>query len=79
MHIGIHVKILIAHRIEHAQWFLGGCRIVEIHQRLAIDLSRENREIRPYLIQIVHYFFLVFMWTFSQVTVPSFLQWTRTR
>ena len=40
MHIGIYIEILVAHGIEHAQWLLRGCRIIQIHQWLIIDLSR---------------------------------------
>ena len=54
MHIGIHIDILIPHRIQHTQRFLRCCSIVEIYQRLLINLSQQNGEILPYLIDIVH-------------------------
>ena len=54
MHIGINVKILVAHSIEHTQGFLCGCRIVQINQWLTIHLTAQYREIFSYLIDIVH-------------------------
>ena len=53
VHIGIHIEILVAHGIEHAKWFLRGGGIVEIHQRFAIYLAVQYREVFPYLIDIV--------------------------
>ena len=60
MHIGIHIEILIAHRIQHTQRLLRRRSIVEIHQRFLINLPRQNGEILPYLIDIVHIHFLPF-------------------
>ena len=54
VHIRIHVEILIAHSVEHAERFLRGGRIIQIHQRLTIHFASQNREILPYLIDIVH-------------------------
>ena len=39
MHIGIHIEVLVAHRIEHTQRLLRSSSIVEIDQWLTIDLS----------------------------------------
>ena len=50
MHVGIHVEILVAHSVEHHQWFLCGSRIIQINQRLFIYLATQNREIFAYLI-----------------------------
>ena len=61
MHIGIHVEILVAHRIEHTERFLRRCRIVEIYQWFVIDLARQNGEIFPNLIKIVHLDFSVYL------------------
>ena len=54
VHIRIHVEILIAHSIQDTHGFLRGSRIIKIHQRLTIHFASENREILPYLIDIVH-------------------------
>ena len=54
MHIGIHIEVLIPHGVEHHERLLRGGRIVEIDQRFAIDLARQNREIGPYLFYIEH-------------------------
>ena len=61
MHIGIHVEILLAHRIEHAERLLRRSRIVEIYQWFVIDLARQNGEIFPNLIIIVHLDFSVYL------------------
>ena len=60
MHVGIHVQILVAHGVEHAQRLLRRRRIIQIHQRLALHLARQNRKILPYLVDVVHVFFLNF-------------------
>ena len=54
MHIGIHIEILIAHRIEHTQRLLRGSRVVEIHQRFSINLTSQYREILTYFVDVVH-------------------------
>ena len=54
VNVGIHVEILVAHGIEHAQWFLCGCCIVKIDQGPAIHLTAENGEVVAYLSNIVH-------------------------
>ncbi len=41
MHIGIDVEVFLTHGIEHTQRLLCGGRVVEIHQRLAIDRAGE--------------------------------------
>ena len=54
MHIGIHIEIFVAHGIKHHKRFLGGSRIIQIHQRLLIYLAPQDREIFTYFIYIVH-------------------------
>ena len=54
VHIGIHVKILVAHGVEHAKRLLCGCGIIEIYQRLIVNGTAENGKVGPYFIDIVH-------------------------
>ena len=56
MHVGIHIEILVPHGIEHHEWFLSGSRVVKINQRLLVNLARQDREIFPDFIDIVHIF-----------------------
>ena len=39
MYIGIHVQVFVPHRIQHHQRLLRRCRIVQIHQWLAVNLT----------------------------------------
>ena len=57
MHIGIGVEIFIVHCLKHTQWFLCGCRIVEIDERTVVDSAGEYGEIGANLIYIVHILF----------------------
>ena len=54
VHIGIHIIIFVNQRLYHLPRFLCRCPIIEINERFAVNLSRKNREIFPYLIYIVH-------------------------
>ena len=54
MHVGIHIQIFIPHGIEHHERLLRSGRIVEIHQRLLINLPRKNGEVFAYFVDIVH-------------------------
>ena len=45
MDIGIVLVHRLAHALEHRLGLLGGSRIVEIDQRLAVDLARQDREV----------------------------------
>ena len=73
MHIGIHIEILNAHGIEHAERFLGGGGIIEINQRFVIYRSRQYREILPYLLYIKHTLFNVL---FTQLTSLALAQFS---
>ena len=50
MHIGIHVQIFFAHRIEHAERLLRCCRIIKINQRLIIYFPRQDGKVFTNLI-----------------------------
>ena len=54
MYICIDIEILVTHGIEHTQGFLGSGAIVEIDQRFAIYLSRQDGEVLSYIIYIIH-------------------------
>ena len=58
MHIRIHIQILVTHGIEHTQRLLGGGSIIEIHQWLAIHLTRQNGKVLANLIYIITQFHL---------------------
>ncbi len=49
VHPAVHIRIVrtveAIHRLEHAERFLGGGRIVEIDQRLAVHLPAEGRKL----------------------------------
>src|SRR6202171_3515296 len=47
MHIGVFGFVGFAHALEHGIRLLRGCCVVEINQRLAIDLHGQRREIFP--------------------------------
>ena len=47
MYIGVFVLIGVDHALDHLPGLLGRGGIVEIDQRLAVDLRREDREIGP--------------------------------
>jgi hypothetical protein len=52
MNIGIFAAGEVAHRIQHHGRFLGAGAGIQIHQPLAIDLARQDREILPGLFGI---------------------------
>ena len=54
MYIGIHVQIFVAHGIEHTQRLLRCGGVVEVDQRSAIDLARQNGEVLTDGMGIVH-------------------------
>ena len=47
MHIGVCCSVVLAHRIDDDLWLLGGRRVVEIGERLAVDRLVERRKILP--------------------------------
>ncbi len=49
---GIFVAVCLAHRIDDGLRLLRGGGVVEIDERLAIDLAGEDREIRPDLLDV---------------------------
>ena len=48
MHVGVVVGVVVRDRVNHAARLLRRRRIVEIDQRLAVNLPGENREVRPH-------------------------------
>ncbi len=51
--VGVFLRIGLLDAVEDGARLLRGGRIVEIDQRLAIDLLRQDREIRPRLLDVV--------------------------
>ena len=58
VHVSVHVQVFVAHGIEHAERFLRCCRIVQIHQWASVHLARQNGEVAPYFLYVVHLYFL---------------------
>ena len=54
MHVGVDIKIFVAHGVEHTERLLCGGSIVKINQRLIVDGARENGEIVSYLLYVIH-------------------------
>ena len=54
MYIGIHVQVFVAHGIEHTQRLLRCGGVVEVDQRSAINLTRQNGEVLADGMGIVH-------------------------
>ncbi len=48
MHVGVFALVGFRHAVEHGGGLLGGSGVVEIDQRLAIDLHRQRRKILPH-------------------------------
>ena len=53
MHVGVFAGIGLHHAVEHRLRLLRGGGVVEIDQRLAIDLQRQRREILPHLRHVI--------------------------
>ena len=53
MHVGVFLPVRLHQRIEHGLRLLRARRVVEIHQRLAINLQRQRREIAPDRLHVV--------------------------
>ena len=62
VHIGIGVDILVAHGVEHTQRLLRSGGIVKIDERLAVDLTAQDREIGPDVLNIVSCFHCLRFW-----------------
>ena len=45
MHVGVPRGLVVFHRAQHRQRLLRGRGAVEIHQRLAVDLARQDRKL----------------------------------
>ena len=45
VHVGIIAAVVIADGLDHALGLLGGGGVVEVDQRMAVNLLREDREI----------------------------------
>src|SRR3972149_9217465 len=50
--IGIVMAIIMIDRLDFAVWFLRRGAVVQVHQRLAADLSRQDGEIPAYGFQV---------------------------
>ncbi len=48
MNIGVLLGLIPHQPVDHGLRHLAACGIVQIHQRLAVDMARKNREIRTY-------------------------------
>ena len=59
--VAVLVKVIVTLTFNHAQRFLGGRRIVEIDQRLAIDLLVEDRALRKGYIATLCTMFATFL------------------
>src|SRR5690606_38683075 len=46
--IGVVVAVVVADRLDHRLGFLHGGGVVEVHQRLAVDLLIQNRKRSPH-------------------------------
>ena len=62
MDVGVFLGIAARHRVDHHLRLLGRSPVVEIGQRLAVHLTREDREIRADLVHIIHYQVLPRSW-----------------
>ena len=52
MDVGVVVLVVMNERVDHRSWFLRGRRVVEIDQRLAMDLLVEDGKILAQLLPI---------------------------
>ena len=46
MYVGVHVQVFVCHGIDDATWLLRGGGVVQIDERVAIDLAAEDGEVR---------------------------------
>ena len=46
VHIGVHRAVVVLQHVQHRFRFLGGGTVIQIHQRLAVDLLIQDRELR---------------------------------
>ncbi len=53
VNVGVFEAIGVVHGLDHRQRLLGGGAVVEIDQRLAVDLAEQDREIGPELLDVV--------------------------
>ena len=53
MHIRVLEAIDVVHRLDHRARLLGGGRVVEIDERLAVDVAVEDREIGTDALDVV--------------------------
>ena len=45
VHIGVHRAVVVLQHVQHRFRFLGGGTVIQIHQRLAVDLLIQDREL----------------------------------
>ena len=55
VHIGVHLAVIAIHGIQHGLWLLRRRAVVQIHQRLPVDLLIENREVTANGLHIKHH------------------------
>ena len=53
--VAVLVQVIVALALDDTQGLLGSRCVVEIHQRLAIDLLVEDRELSSYFVDIHHH------------------------
>ena len=46
VHVAVHGAVVLTHRVDHHLRFLGGGGVIQVHQRLAVDLLVQHRELR---------------------------------
>jgi len=51
--VGVVAPVLLVHGVEHGLGFLGRRRGVEVHEALAVDGAREDREVGFHARQVV--------------------------
>jgi hypothetical protein len=52
MNVRVVVLVVVSQRLDHGARLLGGSRIIEVNQRMAMDLLGEDREIFPHCLPI---------------------------
>ena len=50
--VAVFMQVVIALALNHSKWFLRRRGVVEIHQRLAVNLLVQHRELSPDFIYI---------------------------
>jgi hypothetical protein len=45
MDVGVGLRVIVVHSIDHDLWFLGCCRIIEVDKRVAVNHTLQNWEV----------------------------------